>query len=117
MTDFYDEAMKYREIARELHAVLGQSVQCSCVETQEYQEFLLEQHKLREQLSSPEERLLHSILEGGAFTGEKLAKECARCVAMYKYEVAIGDDAIDLEIVKKLQNPALGLLFWEDNNG
>lgn len=116
-TDFYNEAMKYREIARELHTVLGQSVQCSCVETQEYQEFLLEQHKLREQLSSPEERLLHFILEGDAFTGEKLLKECDRCVAMYKYEVAIGDDAIDLEIVNRLQDGTQGKIFWEDNNG
>lgn len=116
MTDFYDEAMKYREIARELHTVLGQTP-CTCVETPEYTAFLLEQRAQREKLTTAEERLLHSILEGGAFTGEKLAKECARCVAMYKYEVAIGDDAIDLEIVKKLQNPALGLLFWEDNNG
>ena len=117
MTTFYDEAMKYREIARELHEVLGRSVSCTCVETPEYEAFLLEQHKVREQLPSREERLLHYILEGDAFTGEKLAKECDRCIAMYKYEVAIGDDAIDLEIVNRLQGSPKGLFFDEGTDG
>lgn len=99
--DFYEEAMRYRQLARELHTALGKTP-CACVETPEYKAFLAEGEKARAGMS-PEERMLHWILDGGEFTGEKLAEECNRCVAMYKYEVAIGDDAVDMEIIHRLQ--------------
>lgn len=105
--DFFDEAVKYREIARVLHEALGRTP-CACVETPEYKEYLAKQVKDGEGME-PAERLLRWILDADPFVGEKLAQECNRCVAMYKYEVAIGDEAVDMEVVNRLQ--AGGSLF------
>lgn len=98
---FFDEAIKYREIARGLHEVLGSSVRCTCEETPEYREFQVERAK-RQVGKSKEERLFEWIFEDDFFEGEKIARECDRCRVMYAYEEAIGDEAVDMEYVNRL---------------
>lgn len=96
---FFDEAIKYREIARELHEVLGRTP-CLCVETDEYVEYQRQQAIQRLDMTR-EERLLHAVF-GEEFQGEKLASECDRCRVMYLYELAIGDEATDFELMRRL---------------
>lgn len=98
---FFDEAMKYREIARELHEVLGANVRCTCEETPEYKEFQIERAK-RQAGMSKEERLLEWIFEEDFFNGEKLISECNRCRVMFAYETAVGDEAVDMEYTNRL---------------
>ena len=96
----YDEALKYRAIARELHLALG-SYPCTCVETQGYIDFQVSENERRKSMTQ-EERLLDCILAPD-YGGKKLSHECERCRVMWIYEQAIGDDAVDLELISRLE--------------
>lgn len=93
----FDQAMKYRAVAKEMHAFIGK-LNCECVETPEYVEFQ-EQRSKRASKMSREERLLFVIFED--FKGEKLLHECERCRVMFAYETLIGDDAVVLECIER----------------
>lgn len=106
MTSFFDEAVKYRDIARQLHSALGRTP-CTCVETAEYQAFQQRRFREREQMTYSE-RLL-DFIQGEQFEGQELEVECARCLAMFRYEQEVGDEAMDLEVIARLQQ--------RENNG
>lgn len=89
--NFYDEAMKWRQIAKALHKALG-AVDCYCVETQEYVDYRI----LLSTIPTPAERLAYSALH--PFEGIEVEEECPRCTAMFDYEQAVGDENIDIEM-------------------
>ena len=103
MSDIFDQAMKYRTVAKKMHALIG-TMNCTCVETPEYVEF---QKRRSEQASklSREERLLFLIFED--FKGQHLSHECERCRVMFEYENLIGDEAVSLEYVERMKQKKL----------
>lgn len=100
MTKFslYDEVLKYRVVARELHLALGRHP-CTCVETEGYKDFQVSEAERRKDMAQ-EERLLDCIFAPD-YDGEKLEFECERCRAMWLYESTIGDEAVDVELAMR----------------
>lgn len=104
MSDFFDQAMQYRSVAKKMHALIGAAMKCECVETQEYTEYQKERSASMAKLSR-EERMLFWIFND--FEGKKLEKECDRCRVMFEYETLVGDEAVELEYLERLKQKKL----------
>lgn len=103
MSDIFDQAMKYRAIAKEMNNLIA-TMKCECVETPEYIEFQKQRSAAASKLSRAE-RMLFFIFED--FKGQQLLHECERCRVMFAYETLIGDDAVTLEYVERLEQKKL----------
>lgn len=104
-SELFDEASWYRQMANEMHYFIGRNVSCTCVETPEYKEHRKAVDEAKAKLSTPEEKTLLEIYS--AFDGKTLEHECERCTIMYKFEQYIGDDAVDVEVAKRMIEPTL----------
>ena len=99
MSDIFDQAVKFRAIAKEMNNLIAKT-RCECVETPEYIEFQKQRSAAASKMSRAE-RALFYIFED--FQGEHLLYECDRCRVMFAYETLIGDDAVTLECVERIQ--------------
>lgn len=99
---YFDEAVRYRQLARTLRDYIGASIPCTCVNTEEYDRHLERTQRLTENMSR-DERLFFAIFNDEFPTDKMIEKECDRCKALWEYESAIGDDAVDLETMGRLR--------------
>lgn len=99
LAELFEEAVRYRQIANELHLFIGHNVTCTCVSTPEYLEHLEKSEVAKSKLVTREEKMLFEIFN--VFEGQTIAEECGRCKIMYKFEQLIGEDAVDLEMLKR----------------
>lgn len=104
MNDLFDQAMQFRSVAKKMHALIGRTMRCECVETPEYAKYQRERSALMKKMS-PEERMLFWIFND--FEGKKLEKECDRCLVMFEYETLIGDEGVELEYLERLEQKKL----------
>lgn len=96
MSDYFSEAIKFREVARDLFLALGKSASCTCVNTPEYDAYLESLSRL-----SKNERMVAIIFQ--PFGGETIASTCERCSAMERYEDLIGPEALDVELAPRIR--------------
>lgn len=98
MTDFYDEAVRYRKTAQKLHRLISNNAPCTCVMSDEY---ILWAHEL-EKLKQPLERVRYLMENEHPDTDETCLEVCWRCHSIGVYEDGMGREAIEYERVERI---------------
>ena len=98
MTDFYDEAVRYRKAAQELHRLINDNAPCTCVMSDGY---ILWAQGL-EKLEQPLERVRYLIENEHPDPDDSCLEICWRCHSIGVYQDAMDEEAIEYEHIERI---------------
>jgi hypothetical protein len=98
MTDFYDDAMRYRKLAQELERLINDNAPCVCIMTDEY----IVWGQGLEKLQDPLQRVRYLIENEPPNPDDACIEECWRCKAIGLYQDGMGEEAIEYEHIERV---------------
>lgn len=98
MTDFYDEAVRYRKTAQELHRLINDNAPCTCVMSDEY----IRWAQGLEKLANPLERVRYLMENKHPDPDETCLEVCWRCHSIGVYQDGMGEEAIEYEHIERI---------------
>jgi hypothetical protein len=98
MTDFYDDAMRYRKLAQELERLINDNAPCVCIMTDEY----IVWGQGLEKLQDPLQRVRYLIENEPPNPDDACIEECWRCKAIGLYQEGMDEEAIEYEQIERI---------------